>query len=178
MTLADVPQVQVAERAAGQLFRDCAEPAIARCADAPVFTGEELAPYVEHGRAWVATDEGTVVGFVLVHVVDGCAHVDEVAVAPTAGRRGLGTALMDAAQRWAARNELPGVTLTTFRDVPWNGPWYTKLGFRELPESEWTPGLRALRQEEADGGLPEALRIVMGRGHDEAGARPGRSPAS
>jgi hypothetical protein len=38
------------------------------------------------------------------------------------------------------------VTLTTFRDVPWNGPFYAKLGFREL--RHLSPGLAAMREHE------------------------------
>ena len=163
MTPTDIPAVQNVERAAGQRFLACDEPLIARCAEDPVFTNDELIPFIERGRAWVSTERGTVVGFIVTGIVDGCAHVDEVAVTPAAGRRGHGAALMAVAQRWAARQDLPAVTLTTFRHVPWNGPWYMKLGFRELNEHEWTPGLRAVRSEEQRKGLPKELRIVMRR---------------
>jgi ribosomal protein S18 acetylase RimI-like enzyme len=176
MTRADVSAVQAVERAAGERFRDDDDPRVASCADAPVFTSDELIPFVELGRAWVATERDIVVGFIVVDVVDGCAHVDEVAVTPTAGRRGHGASLLDVACRWAAREDLPAVTLTTFRDVPWNGPWYTKLGFRELAEREWTPGIRAIRDEEQKKGLPGELRVVMRR--EVAGASPIRHDAS
>jgi GNAT superfamily N-acetyltransferase len=161
MTRADIPAVQRVERAAGQRFRGCDDPRVARCADDPAFTAEELIPFIENGRAWTATEHGQVVGFIVTDVVDGCAHIDEVAVAPMAGRHGHGTALVAAVQQWALRQGLPAVTLTTFRDVPWNGPWYSKLGFRELAEPEWTSALRALRETEHRNGLANELRIVM-----------------
>lgn len=163
MTLGDIPAVQDVERAAGQRFRACDDPRIARCANDPVFTPEELTPYIEQARAWVSTEDGDVVGFIVVDVVAGCAHVDEVAVAVNAGRRGHGTALLAKAQEWAATKQLPAVTLTTFRDVPWNGPWYTKMGFRIVPAREWTPAVRELRDAEARNGLRRELRIVMRR---------------
>jgi hypothetical protein len=73
--------------------------------------------------------------------------------------------LVDEAERWAVRSRLSAVTLTTFRDVPWNGPWYARLGFRELGEHEWTPAIRELRDEEHRNGLDKELRIVMRREH-------------
>ena len=36
---------------------------------------------------------------------------------------------------WAAGNGYASVTLTTFRDVPWNMPFYERLGFRVIPLS-------------------------------------------
>ena len=45
---------------------------------------------------------------------------------------------------------MPAVTLTTFRDVPWNAPYYERLGFRTLAADEITPGLAAIRAHEAD----------------------------
>jgi N-acetylglutamate synthase-like GNAT family acetyltransferase len=163
MTRADILTVQRVERAAGQRFRDCDDPRIARCADDPVFTTEELMRFIVSQRAWVATEDGNIVGFIVMDVVDRCAHVDEVAVTPVAGRRGHGTALLEQAERWAALQQLPAVTLTTFRDVAWNGPWYAKLGYRELADHECTPTIRALRDEEQRNGLAKELRIVMRR---------------
>jgi hypothetical protein len=46
-----------------------------------------------------------------------------------------------------------GVTLLTFRDIPWNGPWYAGHGFVELPEEEFGPELRTHWQAEIDAGL-------------------------
>jgi hypothetical protein len=36
--------------------------------------------------------------------------------------------------------------LTTYRDVPWNGPFYARRGFRTI--SRLGPGLRAIRDHE------------------------------
>jgi GNAT superfamily N-acetyltransferase len=88
------------------------------------------------------------VGFACVEIVDGLAHLWQVSVLPSAGHQGRGRALVEAVCDWAAGNGYPGVTLTTFRDVPWNGPFYTRLGFRVV--DELSPGLAALRQHERD----------------------------
>jgi hypothetical protein len=43
------------------------------------------------------------------------------------------------------RRRYPAVTLTTFRDVPWNAPFYTRLGFSNA-ERQATGGLAAKRE--------------------------------
>jgi hypothetical protein len=63
------------------------------------------------------------------------------------------------AQGWGA----PAVTLSTFREVPWNAPYYARSGFRAMAEDELTPGLRELRAVEVAAGLDVAARIFMRR---------------
>ncbi len=74
---------------------------------------------------------GDPVGFVHVEVIDGFAHLAQLSVRPEAGRRGLGTALVRAAMREAYLLGFDRLSLTTFRDVPWNAAFYRSLGFAE-----------------------------------------------
>jgi hypothetical protein len=53
--------------------------------------------------------------------------------------------------------------LTTFTDVPWNAPYYQRLGFRRLSDDKLTPGLRAIRAREAAIGLDRWPRCCMRR---------------
>jgi GNAT superfamily N-acetyltransferase len=85
-------------------------------------------------------------GFACVEIVDGLAHLWQLAVHPEAGRQGRGRALVEAVFDWAVSNGYPAVTLTTFRDVPWNGPFYARLGFHPL--DDLSPGLTAIREHE------------------------------
>jgi GNAT superfamily N-acetyltransferase len=102
------------------------------------------------------------VGFVLVEEVDGLAHIDEIAVIPKWMRQGIGTRLLERACEWARRHDYPAITLITYADVPWNGPYYAARGFGEI--AELTPGLEARRSRENELGLDEAgPRIVMRR---------------
>ena len=162
-TADELETLQQVERRAGRLFAAADDPVIAACAEHPPLPLDRLAAWQRDGRAWVADDDGAVVGFVVVDLVDGCAHVEEVAVDPEHGRRGIGTALLAEVERYAAGTGLAGVTLTTFRDVPWNRPWYERLGFRVLDEDELGRGLRARRDEEEAFGLPAQLRVCMRR---------------
>ncbi|CAN5517152.1 GNAT family N-acetyltransferase [soil metagenome] len=65
---------------------------------------------------------------------------------------------------WAHEKGLDGLTLTTFRDVPWNAPYYRRLGFTDLPDTEWGPHLRAKVAREAAAGLSRWPRVVMALG--------------
>ncbi|WP_158307279.1 hypothetical protein [Kribbella flavida] len=48
--------------------------------------------------------------------------------------------------------------------MPWNGPYYARLGFRDLSEQEFTPGLLAIRAGETKLGLDPAARVFLRRG--------------
>ena len=73
---------------------------------------------------------------------------------------------------WAREHGHTAVTLSTFRDVPWNGPFYRRHGFADLPPAAWTPGMRAIREHEARHGLRTDVRVFMRRDLD-----PSMSPA-
>jgi GNAT superfamily N-acetyltransferase len=156
---------------AGRRFAAIPDPRIAACADDPPFTVDELAHYIDASRAWVATDDEAVVGLLLVDLVGGAAHIEEVDVALAAGRRGHGSRLVAHAAGWARTSGVPALTLTTFRDVPWNAPWYLRQGFRILSDAELTPQLVALRAREDAQGLPAELRVVMRRELERTSAR-------
>ncbi len=123
---------------------------------------EELTPYAAGGRAFVAVDEADrPVGYLLLDRVDDAAHIEQVSVHPDVGRQGIGSALMDVAEAWARTERVDAVTLTAFLAVPWNAPYYERLGFHVLPPDEETPGLRAIREHERDHGLDAWPRVCM-----------------
>jgi len=149
------------EVAAGEAFRTLGMEAVAD--EAPPSL-EALANYQRDGRVWVATDSGDVaVAYKLVDVVERFAHIEQVTVHPLYARQGLGRHLIDEAALWAATLGLEGMTLTTFEEVPWNAPYYARLGFLPVPEHEWSGGLRRIVQSERAHGLDAWPRIVMKR---------------
>lgn len=157
----DIDAVQAIEVAAGRAFADVGLPEIADDEPSPAPTLEARAAA---GRGWVVTDDqDRSLAYVIVDIVDGAAHIEQVSVHPDASRRGLGRALVDHVAQWALDNEASALTLTTFRDVPWNGPYYERIGFRILDERELGPGLRAVRAHEADEGLDPGRRVCMRR---------------
>jgi GNAT superfamily N-acetyltransferase len=136
------------------------------------FPLDELARLLVVGQVWVSCLEDDLpVGMVIVSVREGAAYIEEMDVLPAHGRQGIGARLLTSVCAWAHAEGLTVVTLSTFRDVPWNGPFYRKHGFRELWPSEWTPGMWAIREKEARHGLHTDARVFMRRDLD--GARPG-----
>jgi predicted N-acetyltransferase YhbS len=97
----------------------------------------------------------------IASVREGTAYVEEMDVLPSHGRRGLGACLLRCVCVWAQAQGHTAITLSTFRDVPWNGPFYRKHGFRELQPAEWTAGMRAIREKEAQHGLRVEARVFM-----------------
>lgn len=125
------------------------------------------------GRLWAALDEdGAVVGFALACIVGAHAHLDEMDVHPEHGRRGIGSRLLDAVIDWARRGGFPGVTLITFRHIPWNAPFYQRHGFVPVEHERTSGNLRELIRQEAEAGLEPGNRVAMRYRLDRAGAAP------
>ena len=147
------------ELAAGAAFRDLGMDAVA---DDDPGSVEDLAPYAQSGRAFVAADaEDWPIGYLLLDLVDGAAHIEQVSVHPDHARKGIGRALIERASVWARGHGLDALTLTAYREVPWNGPYYERLGFAYLTTEQETPGLQAIRERERKRGLDRWPRACM-----------------
>jgi predicted N-acetyltransferase YhbS len=94
-------------------------------------------------------------------LADDLPHLEELDVEPSNGRRGLGTSLVRAVCDWATISGYSAITLTTFRAVPWNLPFYLRLGFKEIPRDSLRPELEAVVANEASRGLVPETRAVM-----------------
>ncbi|GAB3190016.1 GNAT family N-acetyltransferase [Nesterenkonia suensis] len=159
-TLMDHVAVVHVEQQAGQLFLGTPMEEIA--ADEAVSV-DQFRTHVDGETAWVHQRGGVVVGYLLADRLDDAGHIEQVSVDPACAGRRIGAGLLDAATRWAAGQGLAMLTLTTFSEVPWNAPYYRRLGFRELGPECWGEQLAARVRAEADQGLACWPRIVMGR---------------
>lgn len=118
----------------------------------------------EHAeRVLVAVADGRVCGLAATLTLDGATHLEQLCVHPDHGRRGIGGSLLEAVCTEAAAREHDRVSLTTFRDLPWNGPWYERRGFTVLPRPEWGPGLRRQWESEVAAGIVVRPRVAMSR---------------
>lgn len=86
---------------------------------------------VTHGASVLVAGDPPV-AFAAVIPLDGHPHLEQISVRADQTRKGVGSQLLGE----VVRRYGPGLTLLTFRDVPWNGPWYRAHGFAELPETE------------------------------------------
>lgn len=150
----DVDEVVEVSLAADTLF---AEAGLELPPDDP----REMLDHVE--RVLVAVVGGRVRGLAATVTLDGAAHLEQLAVRPDHGRRGIGGALLEAVCAEAAARARTRVTLTTFRDLPWNGPWYEHRGFAVLPRAGWGPGLERQWEIEEEAGVMVRPRIAMVR---------------
>lgn len=156
---ADLPVLRDIERAAGRCFADIGMTFVAE--DEPPSI-EVLLDYQRSGRAWVWVDgDDHPVAYLVAAVVDCCAHLDQVSVHPDYAHRRIGRALMDHLAGWARERGLPAITLTTYTEVEWNGPYYERCGFRYLADDELSPGLREIRAAEVAHGLDQWPRACM-----------------
>ncbi|WNV84347.1 GNAT family N-acetyltransferase [Umezawaea sp. Da 62-37] len=154
--------LQDVENASGEVFRTIGMPEIADDDPLPL---DVLTHLQGLGRVWVVADPEPV-AWIAVDEVDGCAHVEQVSVHPDRARRGIGRSLLDHVDGWARERGFPAVTLTTFRDVPWNGPYYERLGFAQVVKL--TPGLAEVVEREAAHGLDPTTRTCLRRAVDPA----------
>lgn len=109
----------------------------------------------------MAASRGVPIGFGACEAFEDALHLWELAVHADAQGQGVGRAIVAAAAEAGRARGLPAMTLTTFRDIAWNGPLYAHLGFRELAPVELNPRLRAVAAREAARGLDVAARCAM-----------------
>ncbi|MEV0416233.1 GNAT family N-acetyltransferase [Streptomyces sp. NPDC050448] len=157
----ELPLLQAIERAAGECFRGIGMPEIAD--DEPLPLGE-LARYQRAGLAWVAVTEADApLAYLIADRLDGNLHIEQVSVHPDGAHRRIGRSLLEHLAARAAADSIPALTLTTFEDVPWNAPYYARCGFERLADGELSPGLKDIRDREAEHGLDRWPRVCMRR---------------
>lgn len=157
------------ENRATALFRDHGYPALA---DDPLPGVEDLHRLFAGNRVWVAAREADnePAGYAVAGGLAGFLHLRELSVDPAHGRRGLGAALVLAVLEAAREAGLAGVSLSTFRFVPFNRPFYARLGFSELPLAAAAPGLRDAFRRELPQGIDPKERLLMVRRLADAGS--------
>jgi len=154
----DLSFLPAIELAAARLLRGHAPESVLRETTAPGVLQEAQA----RGLLWIALAADAPVGFAHLEVREpAVAHLEEIDVHPDHGRRGLGRRLVKALCEWASSAGYRAVTLTTFRDVPFNMPFYARLGFEIIPPDELSVALRAVVRDETCRGLDPERRVTM-----------------
>lgn len=121
----------------------------------------ELQRLIRRGHSLVAHVGETMAGFLVGQPFSRELHIWEMDVHPRFGRRGIGAGLVRAAQIDARNTGFKALTLTTFRDLPWNAPFYARLGFEEVTALDAHPRLAGELANEVDDGLPAERRCAM-----------------
>jgi len=153
-----VDQLPAVERAAATRFGDSLPESVL----SHVTPVDNLAAAQQAGLLWVAVDpEGAPVGFAVASVDGQRVHLEELDVLPAYGRKGIGSALIEAVEEYALKCDCTEITLTTFCDVPWNAPFYARVGFEAIQEQDLDAELSRRLAGETALGLKRSRRVAM-----------------
>jgi GNAT superfamily N-acetyltransferase len=155
----EIETVRAIERASAQRFLGVMD---AMAADEPS-PASVLAARIETGGLLLADTGSDLAAFVMFRPVEDSFYIEQIDVLPAFERRRIGAALIDAVTQRARATSLTRLTLSTFRDVPWNAPYYRRLGFTDIMDAALTPGLLEIRREHLARGLDEDARVFMAR---------------
>jgi ribosomal protein S18 acetylase RimI-like enzyme len=175
----DASTLLAIEHSAAALFR--ADTELAWLADAPVADTQQHLDAIKTADVWVAQSaDGELAGFLSAIEVDNQLHIQELSVSQHFQGQGIGRKLLLTAIERSRNRELYGLTLTTFRDLPWNAPFYQQLGFETLSVTQLDPRLKAVLSQEITHGLPGerrcAMRLLLTPAPSNPPPTPGQTP--
>ena len=118
-------------------------------------------PHQADGRLWVADAHGRRLGFLGALIDHERLHIEQLQVLRQHQGRGIGRRLLAAAVEAARARGLGSVTLTTFRSVRWNAPFYASAGFVETEPGDMPAGLAAVVAHEQALGWPDRCAMTL-----------------
>jgi len=155
----DAEKMPEIEAAAGELFASVE--GLAGLAGAQTVPLDQLRRYIRKGHCLVTHVGETMAGFLVSEPFRRKLHIWEMDVHPAFQQRGIGAGMLRACMVDARNSGFDALTLTTFRNVPWNAPFYAQLGFEEVTALDAHPRLAGELAAEADHGLPAESRCAM-----------------
>ena len=158
-TLADTAALPAIERSAGQRF--LLIPELAWIADDQIISAAQHQAFAAAGMSWLAQVDDHPVGFLVGEKQGSSLFIAELSLHLEWQGKGIGRRLIEYVAGQAREKGYTSLTLTTFRDVPWNAPWYARLGFEMLADETLPAKLRQKREEEAAHGLAFESRCAM-----------------
>ncbi|MDM2739008.1 GNAT family N-acetyltransferase [Citrobacter sp. Cu096] len=158
-TLADTAALPAIERSAGQRFLHI--PELAWIADDQIMPAARHRAFAAAGLSWLAQADEHPVGFLVAEALDSSLFIAELSLHQAWQGKGIGRRLLSYVAGQACAKGYTSLTLTTFRDVPWNAPLYARLGFELLADETLPVLLRQKREEEAAHGLAYESRCAM-----------------
>ncbi|CAI0997815.1 GNAT family N-acetyltransferase [Serratia grimesii] len=156
----DITQMIAVERSAAQLFLQ--HPAWCFIAEEPGMSPQQHADFIQRQHTWLMESAaGEVVGFIAVIPQPQDWHIAELSVAANWQRQGIGRRLLAEVAAQAALQGAQRLTLTTFIDVPWNAPYYQRLGFKPIAVEQLSATLRHQLAEDSAHGFAADSRCAM-----------------
>jgi ribosomal protein S18 acetylase RimI-like enzyme len=128
-TPADVPALYVVVHEAYLLY-------VPRIGRMPAPMTADYSAAVQSGQAWVAEADGQVLGLLVLVVNQGYLLIENIAVLPSAQRRGIGARLLTLAEDEARASGLGEIRLYTNEGMTENLAYYPRHGYRETRRAE------------------------------------------
>jgi GNAT superfamily N-acetyltransferase len=155
----DAEAFHLVEDDAASLLRE--EPLLADTVIPPTNSISDYTRIIAKGRSLAALSGEDIVGFAAIRTAGRELHLTELSVLRAHQRRGVGSLLIRAAMIDARNSGYRGITLNTYRDIPWNAPFYARFGFVEVENFEGRPHLQESREGAIALGLPMDRRCAM-----------------
>lgn len=124
---------------------------------------EAYKPHLAAGTLWIAEEDTSLVAFLAALPHDERLHIDELDVVRDQQGRGVGRRLLLHAIDQARASGFKALSLTTFRNIPWNAPFYESVGFRDWDPKDAPASIRQALLKEAAFGLKDrcAMRLIL-----------------
>lgn len=133
----DIEQLIEIEKSAAQAFLTV--PCLAWIADQAVLSQADHLELIETGYSFVILDQRQqAFGFLYALKREEDFFIVEVDVRADVQKQGIGRQLLQHVFAFANKEDFKYITLTTFKDVIWNKPFYEKLGF-EIIQNQGLP---------------------------------------
>jgi predicted N-acetyltransferase YhbS len=156
-TAADIPRLHDIEMSAAALF---AGSDLIDMDDTMVVATTDHLAAIEAGLSLVAEVDGRAAGFVMGEVFGADAYLHELDVDLAYQQRGIGAALVRGFADAARATGASAVVLSTFRDPPWNAPFYRRMGFEDVERANYLPWMVEIETQQAEF-LDIATRVFM-----------------
>ena len=155
----DIQFLGPVERSAAELFRSAN---LDFLVDGSTVDPKLFAAMIDSQHLWVACDYMDYpIGFSGGERVEGNFHLVEISVAQDFQGKGVGRALMEEMENDVRREGYKAISLTTYRNLSWNGPWYSRLGFVEMNPLEMGRAYLEILENERKHGFDMSARCLM-----------------
>jgi GNAT superfamily N-acetyltransferase len=157
----EVARIQEIEKASSGRFAQIGMVEIA--VDAPTSSATLVARIGSRDLVVAVDTENRPIGFAMFSEIGACGYIEQMDVLPSHAGQRIGAALIDEIGRRCAARGLSALLLSTFRDVPWNAPYYRRLGFEGIDDKALSHAMAQIRRDHRARGLDETLRVFMRR---------------
>ena len=155
----DAEAFHMVEEDAASLLRE--EPSLEGIPVPPSESATHYRKMIAKGHCLTALEGEDVVGFAAAGRIGRELHLGELSVRRASQGKGIGATLLRALAIDARNSGIRAITLNTYRDIPWNGPFYARHGFIEVENFEGRDHLAESLEAAAALGLPRERRCAM-----------------